>query len=160
MATLHYIGMRRSELIRLTVDDIDFDNCRITIAAGKNGDARIVPLHNFAAVAIRRYLTRIRDTHRHRDLKALWLGRDGALRADSITKIFNRISNEAGLDQPLKSHQLRRLLAKTWVNFSSCTAAAGSVVLQGRVPSLLAVWKRILRFGRFQAASTISADVH
>jgi site-specific recombinase XerD len=115
LAVLHYTGMRRSELVRLTVDDIDFDNRRITIAAGKNGEARIVPLHDFAAVAIRRYLTRRRDTHRLRELPSLWLGRDGALRADSITKIFNRISAEAGLAQPLKSHQLRRLMAKTWV---------------------------------------------
>ena len=53
LATLHYTGMRRSELVRLTVDDIDidFDARRITIAAGKNGDARIVPLHDVTAAS-------------------------------------------------------------------------------------------------------------
>ena len=115
LATLKYTGMRRGELVRLTVDDIDFDARRITVVAGKNGEARIVPLHPFVAVAIRRYLTHVRDTHRHSDLPALWLGRAGGLRGDAITKIFIRISKLAELDHPLETHQLRRLLAKTWV---------------------------------------------
>ena len=107
--------MRRGELVRLTVDDIDFDARRITVAAGKNGEARIVPLHDFVAVALRRYLTRVRDTHRLSDRPELWLGRAGGLRADAMTKIFIRISKLAGLAHPIETHQLRRLLAKTWV---------------------------------------------
>jgi integrase len=115
LATLKYTGMRRSELVRLTVDDIDFDARRITVVAGKNGEARIVPLHDFVAVAIRRYLSHVRDTHRLSDVPELWLGRAGGLQVDAITKIFIRISKLAELDHPLKTHELRRLLAKSWV---------------------------------------------
>ena len=145
VATLRYTGMRRSELTRLNVDDIDFDAKRITIAAGKNGEGRIVPLHAEAGRAIRRYLTSVRDTHRHSDLAQLWLGRDGALRADSINKIFNRVSALAELDHPLTPHQFRRLLAKTWA------VEGGSDDLL----MLIAGWRSFTMVARYRAEAGV-----
>lgn len=40
---LLYTGIRVSELIRLTVEDIDFDRCQMRIVAGKGKKDRIVP---------------------------------------------------------------------------------------------------------------------
>jgi|GEM_PF-2273770 len=110
-----YTGMRRGEAARLRVEDIDFDNRRITIVPGKNGEARVIPLHPTLAMAISGYLRRVRDTHRHNDLPELWLGRDVALRPNGIDSVFHRVSNTAGLTIALTTHQLRRRLAKTWI---------------------------------------------
>jgi integrase len=110
-----FTGMRRGEAARLRVEDVDFDNRRITIAPGKNGEARVIPLHPTLANAIGRYIRCIRDTHRHSDLPELWLGRDGPLRPNGIDGVFRRVSEMAGLTVPLATHQLRRRLAKTWI---------------------------------------------
>ena len=59
-----------------------------------------MPLYDRAVLDIGRYLTRVRGTHRHSDLQHIWLGRDGGLRADSISKIFIRISKLAGVAAP------------------------------------------------------------
>lgn len=104
--------MRRSEVARLRVDDIDFDNRRITVAPGKNGEGGVIPLHPSLAVAIERYVRLVRETRRHSDLPELWLGRDTALQANGIDSVFHRVSDMAGLTVALTTHQLRRRLGQ------------------------------------------------
>ena len=41
--TLLYTGMRISELIRITLEDVDFDRCQMRINQGKRKKDRIVP---------------------------------------------------------------------------------------------------------------------
>ena len=41
--TLMYTGIRVSELIRLKIQDVDFDRCQLRIVAGKGKKDRIVP---------------------------------------------------------------------------------------------------------------------
>jgi integrase len=110
-----YTGMRRSEAARLQVEDIDFENRRLTVAPGKNGEARIIPIHPTLAMALRKYLRHSRNKHRLTDLPALWLGRDTGLSPNGIDRVFRRVSDQLGLKDRLTTHQLRRLLSKTWI---------------------------------------------
>lgn len=41
--TLLYTGIRVSELIRLKIEDVDFDRCQLRIISGKGKKDRIVP---------------------------------------------------------------------------------------------------------------------
>jgi Protein of unknown function (DUF5131)/Phage integrase family len=44
--TLLYTGVRVAELVRIRLDDVDLDACRVRITAGKGGKDRIVPSRN------------------------------------------------------------------------------------------------------------------
>ena len=49
-------GLRTSELCQLRVHDVDFQEQTVTILKGKGGKARIVPIGQYAAYYIQRYL--------------------------------------------------------------------------------------------------------
>ena len=102
-----WTGARRGEIARMKLQDLDFDARRISIPDTKNHEARIVPMAPELAKSLRAWL-RQRQQHRLVHLDAVWLGRDGALRADSLTQVLHRISAEAGLTPPLRAHSFRR----------------------------------------------------
>jgi site-specific recombinase XerD len=112
---LKYTGMRRSEAARLNVEHIDIENRRITVAPGKNGEARIIPLHSAVERALLKYLLHSRAEHRHSGLPALWLGRDVGLSPNGIDRVFRRVSDTLNFETRITTHQLRRRFAKTWV---------------------------------------------
>jgi integrase/recombinase XerD len=56
LETLYSAGLRSSELIRLKVEDIDFEQKFITVRKGKYGKPRTVPASNAAFSAIKEYL--------------------------------------------------------------------------------------------------------
>jgi integron integrase len=58
-------GLRVSELTRLRVMNIDFDNCHITIKNGKGGKDRIVPLPNKIKEDLRIHLSKVKEMHNH-----------------------------------------------------------------------------------------------
>ena len=97
----------------MKLQDLDFDARRISIPDTKNHEARIVPMAPELAKSLRAWL-RQREQHRLAHLNAVWLGRDGALRADSLTQVLHRISAAAGLTPPLRAHSFRRRFAHQW----------------------------------------------
>ena len=111
-----YTGMRRSELVALDVDDIDLTANRITIDPSKNGEGRVVPLHSDLRSSIKSYIRHERSGHRLADDRALFLGRKGRMRSDSVTSLLRRISERAGLAEPIGSHEFRRRFADQWVS--------------------------------------------
>lgn len=115
-STFAYTGMRRSELARLQLDDISFDDRRLIVRPGKNGEGRQIPLHQDLARDLRRYLNTERRTHPHASCDEVFLGSRGALRADSIHGVMTRIGEYVGIDPPIQSHELRRRLAREWVD--------------------------------------------
>jgi integrase len=108
-----WTGARRSEIAGMRLGDLDFETRRITFPDTKNGDARLVPMAPELARSLRAWL-RQRGQHRLAHLDAVWLGRDGPLRADSLTAMLHRISAEAGLTPPLRAHSFRRRFAHEW----------------------------------------------
>lgn len=110
-----HTGMRRSELVALDLTDVDFATDRITIKPSKNGEGRQVPLHSELRRLLKQYIRHERSYHRHAEMPPLFLGRDGRLRSDSITSLFRRLSERAGLDEIVGTHEFRRRFADQWI---------------------------------------------
>jgi site-specific recombinase XerD len=63
---LYSTGMRVSELVKMRIEEIDFDSRIMRVVKGKGGKSRIVPFGPYAADAIRKY-------HEWRKPQAGWL---------------------------------------------------------------------------------------
>jgi len=60
LETFYSSGIRRSELARLILGDLNMDNGTLFIRQGKGGNDRVVPIGNRALVWIRKYLDEVR----------------------------------------------------------------------------------------------------
>jgi site-specific recombinase XerD len=87
--TLYAAGLRVSELVSLTVDDVKGDSVTVV---GKGGKARLVPLGRPAQEALRRYLEIGRPALASKSAgRALWVGaRGGALGARGARTVVAR----------------------------------------------------------------------
>lgn len=111
LMTLYGTGMRRAELVRLKVEDIDSARMMISIRMGKRRRDRVVPLDP-------KLLGTLREYARGRKLRTfLFPGRpqrDGEERPVS-TKLVWRACREAreraGIEKPLSPHSLRHSYA-------------------------------------------------
>ena len=110
-----HTGMRRSEVVALDLDDVDLARKILTVKPSKNGHGRRVPIGQELHAALRRYIQSERRTHRHAAHNALFLGTQGRLRADSITQLFRRMSERAGLSEVVGTHEFRRRFVDQWV---------------------------------------------
>jgi site-specific recombinase XerD len=106
-------GMRRDELLGLKVSDVDFDH-DVAIVLGKGRRERACPFGKKCAMALDRYL-RARSRHRHVDLPALWLARDGALTRPGLQKLLKRRCAAAGIPH-IHPHQFRHTFAHDWLS--------------------------------------------
>lgn len=110
-------GIRRREMSRLTLDDLDLTEEVIEVA-GKGRRPRIVPFGAKTAQALDRYL-RMRRKHRHASRAEVWLAPKGALTYDGIAEMLVRRGEQAGLGR-VHPHQLRHSSVDAWL------AAGGS----------------------------------
>lgn len=112
--TLMDTGGRRSEVSKLTVDDVDLTS-KVLHVIGKGRRPRALPVGNNTALAIGRYL-RLRARTRGVDLPALWLSTNGrgALTGDGIARMLYRRGAMIGLPR-LHPHQFRHTLADDWL---------------------------------------------
>lgn len=101
-------GMRRAEITRLTIDDVDFDR-RVVRVFGKGRRFRSAPFGLETARALKRYL-RVRREHPAADRPELWLGKLGPLSADGVFQALERRGAEVGIDH-LHPHQFRHTFA-------------------------------------------------
>jgi len=60
MEALYSTGLRRSELIRLRISDVSFEDSTVLVRSGKGGRDRVVPLGGAARAWIERYLRAVR----------------------------------------------------------------------------------------------------
>jgi len=69
-------GLRRQEMARLTVHDVDWLNGFLRVNRGKGGRDRIAPMGRKACDYTREYLQKVRSqwSKANRDERALWLG--------------------------------------------------------------------------------------
>jgi integrase/recombinase XerD len=114
MEVLYSTGMRRQELIDLTLDDIDLDQGYVRIERGKGAKGRVVPLGRVAADWVRRYLLAIRPelTRGRRDEGWLFLTKSGGkLDGETVRQVVAKASERAGLEKKLGPHALRRACA-------------------------------------------------
>lgn len=105
-------GVRLSEVSGLRIEDVDF-NTEVVVVLGKGRRPRAVPFGSKTSVALDRYV-RVRATHSHARLPALWLGARGALTDSGVTQILRRRCAEASIDR-IHPHQLRHTAASAWL---------------------------------------------
>jgi len=98
LETLHSTGLRRSEIINLSLSDIDRERGVILVREGKGGKDRIVPIGARALAWIDLYLAEVRPLYAiGYSGDALFLSRERRpLRGCSLWKVAHRSIAEAG----------------------------------------------------------------
>jgi site-specific recombinase XerD len=109
-------GLRAEELVRLTVDSIDFDAEQVRIE-GKGAKTRFVPVGEPALRAMRRYLERARPALAHDQEPALLLSKSGRpLSTSDVRRRLRLWSARAGLGSAVHPHALRHSFATHLLN--------------------------------------------
>lgn len=110
--TAYSTGARRRELLNLTIFDPDFRHGTLTIAEGKGGKDRVVPLGKHALFWLDRYISSARNNllDGNIDVNALWISDSGGeLTVCGIDEIFRHNGNKVNLK--IRSHAVRRACA-------------------------------------------------
>ncbi|MEU6206401.1 tyrosine-type recombinase/integrase [Micromonospora musae] len=106
---------RVSEMVGLTVDDLDMRRDQVTVH-GKGDKVRVIPFGAKTGQAIDRYL-RVRARHKDAGrVPALWLAaRGGALTGSGAYQMLERRCEDAELER-IHPHQLRHTAAHSWAD--------------------------------------------
>ncbi len=112
LALLYATGMRASEAVALTVDDLDLRRGTVR-CLGKGNKERLVPLHAEAVRTLRRYLEEARPLLlRNREERHLFLNRVGrSLTRQGLWYIVHQHVKVAGLEGRVTPHTLRHTFA-------------------------------------------------
>ncbi len=105
-------GIRRAEIVGLSLDDIDLKDRTVTVL-GKGRRPRTVRFGYKTAQTLDRYL-RVRSRHRHAGrTTALWLAERGGTKwtADGVRIMLRRRSDQAGLPANVRPHLFRHTVA-------------------------------------------------
>lgn len=144
-------GIRRGELVSMTVAPEALDLRGLTaVVSGKTGP-RIVSFGPKTAAAIARY-KRLRDKHAKRRETALWLGHEGhaPLLGNGVYQVLRRRFREAGLEPHKAAHVFRHSFAH---HFSMAGGSTGDLTsLAGWTSPTMAY-----RYGRSAAAERARA---
>jgi site-specific recombinase XerD len=105
-------GMRASELIGITANDIDWDLDAVVVM-GKGRRGRAAPFGAKTADALRRY-RRLRARHPSTDLPQLWLGKKGPMTDSGVRQMLERRGADAKIEG-LHPHRFRHTFAHRWL---------------------------------------------
>lgn len=109
---LYGTGLRITELINLTVNNIDINNCIIRII-GKGGKERIIPLGEYSIYYLKLYYAnRNLLTKNNNNNEALFLNNHGTkMTRQGFFKILKKILREKNLREDISPHTLRHSFA-------------------------------------------------
>ncbi|WP_148867153.1 site-specific tyrosine recombinase XerD [Thermosediminibacter litoriperuensis] len=109
---LYATGIRVSELISLTVDDVNLDMGFLR-CLGKGSKERIVPIGSFAVNYLRRYINGTRDRIlKGKSSNILFVNHMGeALTRQGFWKIIKKYARKAGINKEITPHTLRHSFA-------------------------------------------------
>jgi site-specific recombinase XerD len=109
---LYDTGIRRGELLGITVDDLDLTQ-RVVNVTGKGGRRRVCPFGAKTAQALDRY-RRQRRARPHAHAAEFWLSRGGPLTASGVVSLLERRGKQAGIGH-VHAHQFRHGFASSWL---------------------------------------------
>jgi len=111
LLTLYGAGLRRSELCRLKVRDIDSARMVLRVEQGKGGRDRDVPLSPTLLAALREYYRWMRpQTYLFPGTRNGWRA-DSPITARVIWEAVRLATRKAGIDKPVTPHTLRHYAA-------------------------------------------------
>jgi integrase/recombinase XerD len=114
--TMYSTGLRSSEIVKLKLEDIDFERKFLTVQKGKNGKPRTVPLSKPAVSALTEYIENCRPRFgtqflikNQPDNGILFLSHRGGglLTVTSINTIVQVYAKKAGIKKHLIPHSFR-----------------------------------------------------
>ncbi len=111
--TFYSTGLRRAELVALTLRDVDTRTAIVRVRHGKGDKERLVPIGERALAWLAKYREEVRPLWlRGIDDGRLWLCPDGKpLRAGPLTERLHTLLAEAGIDKPGACHIFRHTMA-------------------------------------------------
>ena len=111
--TLYSTGLRRAELLAMTLRDVDQLAGIVFVREGKGRKDRVVPIGEHALAWLAKYRDDVRASWLASvDDGRLWLRPDGKpLRKNQLTDRMKKIIAEAGIDKPGACHILRHSMA-------------------------------------------------
>lgn len=107
-------GMRASELLGLTIGDVDLSTDTAHVRRGKGGKGRRVKFSASTAAVLDRYLRARRAAGNPADRGPLWIGREGALRYTGLVYTLALRAEIAGI-KGFHVHRLRHSMAVRWL---------------------------------------------
>lgn len=114
IALFVYTGLRRAELQKIRITDLDFDRRRLLIRKGKGGKQRLLYLPDHLARSLEEYCSGHRE-------EFLFPGpKGGVMTLRNINYIVSRVSRAAGVQTPnpryrhVGPHLLRHSFARNW----------------------------------------------
>lgn len=109
-------GLRVSELVNLTLNNIDFTNCIIRIV-GKGNKERIIPLGEYSMYYLNLYMERRNSLLKKNICDALFLNNHGKkITRQGFFKILKGLLKKKGLDIDASPHTLRHSFATHLLN--------------------------------------------
>ncbi len=108
---LYGTGLRISELINLTINDIDLINCTVR-CIGKGNKERIVPINDYVIDSVNQYLMKRPLLLKNNTTKELFLNREGKkISRVGFFKILKNLLLQKGLNPNISPHTLRHSFA-------------------------------------------------
>lgn len=109
-------GLRASEVVNLTFNQVDFDN-RIMKVSGKGNKDRLVPFTNSAKEAMLNYINGLRKDLLKEDTKYIFLNSKGnKMTVRGLEYILEEIEAKTGLYGKIHPHMLRHSFATKMLN--------------------------------------------
>lgn len=109
-------GLRVSEIINLTVNDIDLTNCFIRVM-GKGSKEREIPLGEYSIHYLKLYLTKRTSMLKGNNTDALFLNNHGKkMTRQGFFKNLKKLLLEKGLNPEISPHTLRHSFATHLLN--------------------------------------------
>jgi len=116
LETLYAAGLRVSELVGLSINNVYFDEELIKVV-GKGSKERIVPLGSQAITSLKDYLHKGRPYLQKNATEALFLNKFGTrLTERSVRNIIDKYVKEVALNQKVSPHTLRHTFATHLLN--------------------------------------------
>ena len=138
------LGLRAVEIVRLTLDDVDWDDAQLRVR-GKGGQESLLPLTADVGEAIAAYLEHGRPTSqdRHLFLRSVAPIRGLMEGSDGIGSIVRCALNRAKVDAPHRgSHQFRHALAVHLLQGGASLPEIGQV-LRHRSPQSTSIYAKV-----------------
>ncbi|AIL13646.1 integrase (plasmid) [Candidatus Paracaedimonas acanthamoebae] len=109
--TLMYTGIRVSEIIRLKIQDVDFDRCQLRIVVGKGKKDRIVPFPKSFRETLALHVSNTNKNNQLYLFESTW---KKPYSDRGVRKMLEKYSKAAGIEHIISPHKLRHFLF-TWL---------------------------------------------
>lgn len=109
---LYSSGLRISELVSLEINNIDFDDCIVRVF-GKGSKERIVPMNDYAIIALKEYIDNYRPSMLKEELNNyLFLNNHGKkMTRQGVFKMIKKECLIKGIKKNISPHTLRHTFA-------------------------------------------------